>query len=33
MRLLRAFDSGDHLHPNFAGGVAVANSINPKLVR
>jgi lysophospholipase L1-like esterase len=32
-RLLPAFDSGDHLHPNVAGGVAVANSINLKLLR
>jgi lysophospholipase L1-like esterase len=32
-RLLPAFDSGDHLHPNVAGGVAVANSINLTLLR
>lgn len=32
-RLLPAFDSGDHLHPNTAGGVAVANSIDLKLLR
>jgi len=32
-RLLPAYDSGDHLHPNTAGGVAVANSIDLKLLR
>jgi lysophospholipase L1-like esterase len=31
--LLPAYDSGDHLHPNTAGGVAVANSIDLKLLR
>jgi lysophospholipase L1-like esterase len=33
LRLLPAYDSGDHLHPNTAGGVAVANSISLKLLR
>ena len=32
-RLLPAYDSGDHLHPNLAGGVAVANSIELGLLR
>jgi lysophospholipase L1-like esterase len=32
-RLLPAYDSGDHLHPNTAGGIAVANSIDLKLLR
>ena len=32
-RLLLAFDSGDHLHPNTDGGKAVANSIDLKLLR
>jgi lysophospholipase L1-like esterase len=32
-RLLPAYDSGDHLHPNTSGGVAVANSIDLKLLR
>ena len=32
-RLLPAFDSGDHLHPSTAGGVAVANSIDLWLMR
>src|SRR5216683_2383767 len=32
-RLLPAYDSGDHLHPNTAGGVAVANSIDLRLLR
>ena len=32
-RLLPAFDSGDHLHPNTTGGEAVANSIDLKLLR
>jgi lysophospholipase L1-like esterase len=32
-RLLPAYDSGDHLHPNTAGGQAVANSIDLKLLR
>jgi lysophospholipase L1-like esterase len=32
-RLLPAYDSGDHLHPNIAGGVAVANSIDLRLLR
>lgn len=31
--LLPAYDSGDHLHPNTAGGVAVANAIDLKLLR
>jgi lysophospholipase L1-like esterase len=32
-RLLPAYDSGDHLHPNTEGGRAVANSIDLKLLR
>jgi lysophospholipase L1-like esterase len=32
-RLLRAYDSGDHLHPNTEGGRAVANAIDLKLLR
>jgi lysophospholipase L1-like esterase len=32
-RLLPAYDSGDHLHPNTAGGAAVANSIDLRLLR
>ena len=32
-RLLPAYDSGDHLHPNAEGGRAVANSIDLKLLR
>lgn len=32
-RLLPAYDSGDHLHPNTAGGRAVAESIDLKLLR
>jgi lysophospholipase L1-like esterase len=32
-RLLLAYDSGDHLHPNTAGGRAVADSIDLKLLR
>jgi lysophospholipase L1-like esterase len=31
--ILPAYDSGDHLHPNPAGGRAVANSIDLKLLR
>jgi lysophospholipase L1-like esterase len=31
--LLPAYDSGDHLHPNTVGGIAVANSINLRLLR
>jgi lysophospholipase L1-like esterase len=32
-RLLPAYDSGDHLHPNTAGGQAVANAIDLRLLR
>jgi len=32
-RLLLAYDSGDHLHPNTDGGKAVADSIDLKLLR
>ena len=32
-RLLLAYDSGDHLHPNTDGGRAVANSIDLRLLR
>jgi lysophospholipase L1-like esterase len=32
-RLLPAYDSGDHLHPSTAGGVAVAGSIDLGLLR
>lgn len=32
-RLLPAFDSGDHLHPNSAGGAAIANAIDLKVFR
>lgn len=32
-RLLLAYDSGDHLHPNTNGGRAVADSIDLKLLR
>jgi lysophospholipase L1-like esterase len=32
-RLLPAYDSGDHLHPNTAGGRAVADSIDLRLLR
>lgn len=32
-RLLPAYDSGDHLHPNAAGGRAIANAINLKVFR
>ena len=32
-RLLPAYDSGDHLHPNTNGGRAVANSIDLRLLR
>jgi len=31
--LLPAYDIGDHLHPNITGGIAVANSIDLKLLR
>ena len=31
-RLLPAYDSGDHLHPNDAGYQAIANSIDLKLL-
>jgi lysophospholipase L1-like esterase len=31
--LLPAYDSGDHLHPNIAGGRAVAAAIDLKLLR
>ena len=33
LRLLPAYDSGDHLHPNNAGYQAMGNAINLKLVR
>ncbi|HWM42276.1 MAG TPA: SGNH/GDSL hydrolase family protein [Burkholderiales bacterium] len=32
-RLLPAYDSGDHLHPNAAGGQAIADAIEPKAFR
>jgi lysophospholipase L1-like esterase len=32
-RLLSAYDSGDHLHPNAAGGRAIANAIDLKAFR
>jgi len=32
-RLLPAYDSGDHLHPNTAGGKAIADSIDLRLFR
>ena len=32
-RLLPSYDSGDHLHPSLAGGVAVADSIDLRLLR
>lgn len=32
-RLLPAYDSGDHLHPNTTGGEAVANAIDLRLLR
>jgi lysophospholipase L1-like esterase len=32
-RLLPAYDSGDHLHPNTAGGRAIANAIDLRLFR
>jgi lysophospholipase L1-like esterase len=32
-RLLPAYDSGDHLHPNTAGGKAIANAIDLRLFR
>jgi lysophospholipase L1-like esterase len=32
-RLLPAYDSGDHLHPNAAGGRAIANAIDVKAFR
>jgi lysophospholipase L1-like esterase len=32
-RLLAAYDSGDHLHPNTAGGQAIAKAIDLKLFR
>lgn len=32
-RLLSAYDSGDHLHPNTAGGEAVANAIDLRLLQ
>ncbi|HKQ28411.1 MAG TPA: SGNH/GDSL hydrolase family protein [Burkholderiales bacterium] len=32
-RLLSAYDSGDHLHPNTAGGQAIARAIDLKLFR
>ena len=32
-RLLPAYDSGDHLHPNAAGGRAIANAIDLKAFR
>jgi len=32
-RLLPAYDSGDHLHPNTAGGAAIANAIDLKVFR
>lgn len=31
--MLPAYDSGDHLHPNDAGYQAMANAVNPNLVR
>ena len=30
-RLLPAYDSGDHLHPNTAGGAAIANAVDLKV--
>ena len=33
LRILPAFDSGDHLHPNDAGYQAMANAINLALFR
>jgi lysophospholipase L1-like esterase len=32
-RLLPAYDSGDHLHPNANGGKAIANAIDLRLLR
>src|SRR3954463_6792560 len=32
-RLLPAYDSGDHLHPNAAGGRAIANAVDLKIFR
>jgi lysophospholipase L1-like esterase len=32
-RLLPAYDSGDHLHPNTAGGQAIANAIDLRVFR
>ena len=32
-RLLPAYDSGDHLHPNAAGGRAIADAIDLKIFR
>ncbi len=32
-RLLPAYDSGDHLHPNTTGGQAIANAIDLRLFR
>ena len=32
-RLLPAYDNGDHLHPNAAGGQAIANAIDLKVFR
>ncbi len=32
-RLLAAYDNGDHLHPNTAGGRAIANAIDLKVFR
>jgi lysophospholipase L1-like esterase len=31
-QLLPAYDSGDHLHPNDAGYLAIADSINLKML-
>lgn len=30
--ILAAYDSGDHLHPNAAGGAVLANAVNPALL-
>jgi lysophospholipase L1-like esterase len=33
LRMLPAYDSGDHLHPNDAGYQAMANAVNLTLFR
>jgi lysophospholipase L1-like esterase len=32
LRLLPAYDSGDHIHPSDAGYAAMADAVNPSLL-